>query len=174
MSAIGDRVLGLASSGLHSNGYTLAREAVFGRMGLQLNDPVPGVGRPVVDELLEPTRIYVEPVLGLLRDGGREGDGPHHRRRHHREPARACCRGAAAPGSTPSAWPVPPIFAAIQRAAAVDDAEMRRTFNMGLGFLLVVAAGDAAAATQRLEAAGERVFDGRRDRAGRAGRWSYV
>src|SRR6266436_3406954 len=58
----------------------------------------------------------------------------------------------------PSAWPVPPIFAAIQRAASVDDAEMRRTFNMGLGFLLVVAADDVAAATQRLETAGERVF----------------
>ena len=66
--AVGDRVLGLASSGLHSNGYTLAREAIFGRMGLKLNDPIPGVGRPVVDELLEPTRIYVRPVLGLLRE----------------------------------------------------------------------------------------------------------
>src|SRR5260370_771771 len=69
--AIGDRVLGLASSGLHSNGYTLAREAIFGRMGLKLNDPIPGGGRPVVDELLEPTRIYVGPVLGLLREGPR-------------------------------------------------------------------------------------------------------
>jgi phosphoribosylformylglycinamidine cyclo-ligase len=56
------------------------------------------------------------------------------------------------------AWPVPPVFAAIQRAAAVDDAEMRRTFNMGVGFALVVAPADAAAAAQRLEAAGERVF----------------
>jgi phosphoribosylformylglycinamidine cyclo-ligase len=54
---------------------------------------------------------------------------------------------------------VPAIFPAIQRAASVDDAEMRRTFNMGLGFLLVVAADDVAAATRRLETAGERVFD---------------
>ena len=154
---IGDRVLGLASSGLHSNGYTLAREAIFGRMGLKLNDPIPGVGRPVVDELLEPTRIYVKPVLELIRSvrvramahitGGGISENlprvlPDQRR------ARL----------TPSAWPVPPIFAAIQRAASVDDAEMRRTFNMGLGFLLVVAADDVAAATQRLETAGERVF----------------
>jgi phosphoribosylformylglycinamidine cyclo-ligase len=155
--AIGDRVLGLASSGLHSNGYTLAREAIFGRMGLKLNDPIPGVGRPVVDELLEPTRIYVRPVLGLLREvtvkamahvtgGGITENLPR------------VLPGGRRARLTPSAWPVPPIFAAIQRAASVDDAEMRRTFNMGLGFLLVVAADDVAAATRRLETAGERVF----------------
>ena len=155
--AVGDRVLGLASSGLHSNGYTLAREAIFGRMGLKLNDPIPGVGRPVVDELLEPTRIYVRPVLGLLREvsvkamahvtgGGITENLP-----------RVLPAGRRA-RFTLSAWPVPPIFVAIQRAASVDDAEMRRTFNMGLGFLLVVGADDVAAATQRLETAGERVF----------------
>ncbi len=155
--AIGDRVLGLASSGLHSNGYTLAREAIFGRMGLKLNDPIPGVGRPVVDELLEPTRIYVRPVLSLLREvtvkamahvtgGGITENLP-----------RVLPAGRRA-RLTLSTWPVSPVFAAIQRAASVDDAEMRRTFNMGLGFLLVVAADDVAAATQRLATAGERVF----------------
>jgi phosphoribosylformylglycinamidine cyclo-ligase len=156
--AVGDRVLGLASSGLHSNGYTLAREAIFGRMGLKLGDPVPGTGRSVVDELLAPTRIYVKPVLGLLREirvkamahvtGGGVTENlprvlpPGRRARIH-----------------PTAWPVPPVFTAIQRAAAVDDAEMRRTFNMGLGFLLVVSPGDVAAVTKRLGTAGERVFE---------------
>src|SRR5438876_42484 len=61
----GDRVLGLASSGLHSNGYTLARKIIFERMGLKTADVLPGVGRTVADELLEPTRIYVKPVLSL-------------------------------------------------------------------------------------------------------------
>jgi len=156
--AVGDRVLGLASSGLHSNGYTLAREAIFGRMGLKLGDPIPGVGRPVGDELLEPTRIYVRPVLALLREvtvkamahitgGGITENLP-----------RVLPAGRRA-RITRSAWPVPPVFGAIQRAAAVDDAEMRRTFNMGLGFLLVVAAADVSAATVRLETAGERVFE---------------
>jgi phosphoribosylformylglycinamidine cyclo-ligase len=156
--AVGDRIIGLASSGLHSNGYTLAREAIFGRMGLKLNDPIPGVGRPVVDELLEPTRIYVRPVLGLMREvavkamahvtgGGITENLP-----------RVLPAGRRA-RITVSAWPVPPIFPAIQRAASVDDAEMRRTFNMGLGFLLVVAADDVAAATRRLETAGERVYE---------------
>jgi len=156
--AVGDRVLGLASSGLHSNGYTLAREAIFGRMGLKLGDPIPGVGRPVADELLEPTRIYVRPVLALLREvtvkamahvtgGGITENLP-----------RVLPAGRRA-RITRSAWPVPPVFGAIQRAAAVDDAEMRRTFNMGLGFLLVVAADDVSATTHRLETSGERVFE---------------
>ena len=155
--AIGDRVLGLASSGLHSNGYTLAREAIFGRMGLKLNDPVPGVGRPVVDELLEPTRIYVRPVLGLLREVAVKAMA-HITGGGITENLPRVLPGGRRARLTPSAWPVPPIFAAIQHAASVDDAEMRRTFNMGLGFLLVVAADDVAAATQRLETAGERVF----------------
>ncbi len=156
--AVGDRVLGLASSGLHSNGYTLAREAIFGRMGLKLGDPIPGVGRRVVDELLEPTRIYVKPVLGLLREvrvkamahitgGGITENLP-----------RVLPEGRRA-RIDPSAWPVPPIFTAIQRAAAVDDAEMRRTFNMGVGFVLVVAPADVATTTERLQAAGERVTE---------------
>jgi phosphoribosylformylglycinamidine cyclo-ligase len=155
---VGDRVLGLASSGLHSNGYTLAREAIFGRMGLKLGDPIPGVGRRVVDELLEPTRIYVRPVLELLREvrvkamahvtgGGISENLP-----------RVLPAGRRA-RITVSAWPLPPIFPAIQRAASVDDTEMRRTFNMGLGFLLIVTPDDAAAATRRLETAGERVYD---------------
>ena len=154
---VGDRVLGLASSGLHSNGYTLAREAIFGRMGLSLGDPIPGVGRRVGEELLEPTRIYVKPVLELIRKvrvramahitgGGISENLPRVL------PAQRRAR------IDPRAWPRPPIFTAIQRAAAVDDAEMRRTFNMGIGYVVVVAPEEAAAATRHLEALGERVY----------------
>jgi phosphoribosylformylglycinamidine cyclo-ligase len=156
--AVGDRVLGLASSGLHSNGYTLAREAIFGRMGLKLGDPIPGTGRSVVEELLEPTRIYVKPVLGLLREvtvkamahitgGGITENLP-----------RVLPPGRRA-RIDPAAWTMPPIFRAIQRAAAVDDAEMRRTFNLGVGFVLIVAPADVAAVVERLQAAGERCFE---------------
>ncbi len=156
--AVGDRVLGLTSSGLHSNGYTLAREAMFGRMGLKLGDPIPGVGRSVADELLEPTRIYVKPVLGLLHEfrvkamahvtgGGISENLP-----------RVLPVGRRA-RIDPSTWPVPPVFSAIRRAAIVDDTEMWRTFNMGLGFLLVVAPDDVAGAMRRLQAAGERVYE---------------
>ncbi|MGH7349615.1 MAG: phosphoribosylformylglycinamidine cyclo-ligase [Candidatus Rokuibacteriota bacterium] len=155
---VGDRIFGLASSGLHSNGYTLAREAIFGRMGLKLGDPIPGVGRGVGDELLEPTRIYVKPVLGLIRQT--------------RVKAMAHITGGGITENLPRvlpaqrraridrrAWPEPPIFAAIQRAAAVDDVEMRRTFNMGIGFVLIVAPDDVVSARRQLEAAGERVYE---------------
>jgi len=154
----GDRVLGLASSGLHSNGYTLARQVIFDRLGLKPGDPVPGLGRSAADELLEPTRIYVKPVLSLVKSvpvlamahvtgGGVSLNLP-----------RVLPEGCQAV-IDPRAWPVPPIFGIIQEAGLVDDAEMRRTFNMGLGYLLVVRPGDAAGAAQTLSAAGERVFD---------------
>jgi phosphoribosylformylglycinamidine cyclo-ligase len=154
----GDRVLGLASSGLHSNGYTLARQVIFERLGLTPGDRVPALGRSVADELLEPTRIYVKPVLALLKTvpvlamahvtgGGVSLNLP-----------RVLPEGCQAE-IDPRAWPVPPIFRIIQEAGRVEDAEMRRTFNMGLGYLLVVRPGDAARAAQALSAAGERVFD---------------
>ncbi len=156
--AVGDRVLGLASSGLHSNGYTLAREAIFGRMGLKLGDPIPGVGRRVVDELLEPTRIYVKPVLGLLREV-RVRAMAHITGGGITENLPRVLPGGRRARIDPSAWPVPPIFTAIQRAAAVDEAEMRRTFNMGVGFVLVVAPADVATTTKRLQTAGEGVTE---------------
>ncbi len=154
----GDRVLGLASSGLHSNGYTLARKVVFERLGLKPGDAVPGVGRSAADELLEPTRIYVKPVLALLKSvpvagmahvtgGGVSENLP-----------RVLPEGCQAV-IDPRAWPVPPIFRIIQEAGRVEDAEMRRTFNMGLGYLLVVRPGVAARAVEALSAAGERVFE---------------
>jgi phosphoribosylformylglycinamidine cyclo-ligase len=154
----GDRVLGLASSGLHSNGYSLARKVIFGRLGLKPADAAPGLDRSVADELLEPTRIYVKPVLDLLRSvpvlamahvtgGGITGNLP-----------RVLPEGCQAV-LDPRAWPVPPIFRVIQEGGQVEEAEMRRTFNMGIGYLLVVRAGDASRAVQALMAAGERVFE---------------
>ena len=161
----GDRVLGLASSGLHSNGYTLARQVVFERLSLKPGDALPGLGRSAADELLEPTRIYVKPILALLKTvpvlamahvtgGGVSLNLP----RVLPEDCQAVI--------DPRAWPVPPIFRIIQETGLVDDAEMRRTFNMGLGYLLVVRPGDAARAAQLLTAAGERVFDVGEIRAG--------
>ena len=161
----GDRVLGLASSGLHSNGYTLARKVIFERLGLKPGDTMPGLPRSVADELLEPTRIYVTPVLELLRSvpvlamahvtgGGITGNLP-----------RVLPDGCQAV-IDPRTWPVPPIFRVIQEAGRVEEGEMRRTFNMGIGYLLVVRPGDAGRAAQALTASGERVFDIGEIRAG--------
>ena len=154
---VGDRILGLASSGLHSNGYALARRIVFDVLGLTLSDELPGTARPLVEELLEPTRIYARAILALLRAVHVHGMAhvtgggvPGNLVRILPESCRAVLRRAS--------WPVPPVFAALQRGGNIADEEMFRTFNMGLGFLIVLPARDAYSAGRRLETAGERVF----------------
>src|SRR5262249_340113 len=141
------------------------RKVIFERMGLRPGDLLPGVGRPVLDELLEPTRIYVKPVLSLLRGvpvlamahvtgGGITENLP-----------RALPEGCQAV-IDPRGWAVAAVFRVIQEAGGVEESEMRRAFNMGLGYLLVVRAADAARAMSLLGAAGERVFDVGEIRAG--------
>lgn len=152
----GDAILGLASSGLHSNGYSLARRVVFDVLKLPLDAELPGTGRSVADELLEPTRIYVTSVLALLEavpvramahvtGGGMTGNLP----RVLPEGCRARIHRAA--------WNVPPVFATLQRAGQVADEEMFRTFNMGIGYLVVVPPEQVEAAQGRLGGAGETV-----------------
>lgn len=152
----GDRLIGLASSGLHSNGYSLARKVIFGRMGLKVGDLLPGLKRAVGDELLTPTRIYVKPVLDLLKalpvramahvtGGGLTGNLPR--------VLPGGCKGVIERGS----WSVPPIFRLIQEAGRIADDEMFRTFNMGVGLVLVVAREHAEHACRLLASFGETV-----------------
>ena len=152
----GDVVLGLASSGLHSNGFSLARRVVFDVMRLGLEAELPGVGRSVADELLEPTRIYVRAVRRMLAEvdvhamahvtgGGLAGNLTRVL------PER--CRAVLHRG----AWRVPPVFEALRRGGHVADEEMLRTFNMGIGYVVVVAASAAELASAVLNAAGESV-----------------
>ena len=153
----GDIVLGLASSGLHSNGYSPARRIVFDVMKLALDAELPGTGRAVVDELLEPTRIYAASVQALL-----QASDVH---------AMAHVTGGGLTGNLPRVLPegtrarierrafkVPPVFVTLARAGRVDEAEMFRTFNMGIGYVVVVPAGAADGARAALETAGERVY----------------
>jgi len=153
----GDVLLGLASSGLHTNGYTLARRIVFDTMGLAVDDELPGTGRSVADELLAVHRSYL-PVLGPLLGEGRIRGLAH-------------ITGGGIPGNLPrvlptglgavvdrGAWEVPPVFRTLQAGGKVDRSEMDRVFNMGVGMVAVVRPEDVDAVDAHVREAGESVW----------------
>ncbi len=149
----GDALIGIASSGPHSNGYSLVRR-IYDRAGRPADTDVGGV--KLIDALMEPTRLYVKPVLELLR-------GPH-------GPAIHAMAHVTGGGLTEniirvipdglgldidaSAWTLPPVFDWLQREGAVENAEMWRTFNCGIGFVLVVAPERVAGIATALDALG--------------------
>ena len=155
----GDVVLGLASSGVHSNGYSLVRKALVegheGELALQRVD----LGGATLGEvLLEPTRIYVRPVLSAVR-AARVKAMAHITGGGITENLDRVLPEGCDAEIVRGSWRVPRIFDVIAQAAALDDEEMYRTFNMGVGFMLVCAPGDAPAVAAALQSAGERVFE---------------
>ena len=152
----GDAVVGLPSPGLRSNGYTLARHVLLERTGLALDAPAwEGAGHSVADELLRPSVIYAQAVLGVR---AALGDALH---------ACAHITGGGIVGNLPRAlpetlgarldrttWEEPRVFAEIQRLGAVEEAEMDRVFNRGIGMTLIVEPGRADEALAVLERAG--------------------
>lgn len=154
--AAGDALIGLASSGPHSNGYSLVRKvvAVSGADLFEKFDDEHTLG----EALLEPTRIYVKPVLGVLgritvkglahiTGGGLTGNIPRIL------PAHACARLDS------GRWRRPSIFAWLQRHGAIEEAEMERTFNCGIGMVIVVPCGEARAAVDAFAAHGVEAFE---------------
>jgi phosphoribosylformylglycinamidine cyclo-ligase len=138
----GDTVIGVGSSGLHSNGYSLVRKIVFDRAGLQPETVVKELGRSVADILLEPTRIYVRAVKTVYR----------HYRVKRIVHGMAHITGGGLIDNPPrvlpedcsirlrrGSWPIPPVFPWLQRLGNVDQSEMDHVFNMGIGLVLIVA-----------------------------------
>ena len=158
----GDVILGLASSGLHSNGYALARNICFKVNTFQPTDNIPQLdGRILGDVLLEPTKIYVRPIIKLLSQY--KVKKVIHGMAH--------ITGAGLPGNVPrvlprncdavlkkSAWPLPAIFKFLQEKGPVEEEEMFRVFNMGIGFILVIAEDFANSIAEKLARYGEKVY----------------
>jgi phosphoribosylformylglycinamidine cyclo-ligase len=145
-----DVIIGLHSSGLHSNGYSLVRKVLFEQAKMSINDHVDDLGKSLAEELLIPTRIYVKSILNVLRGFEIKGivhitGGGFIDNIPRVLPARSSAVIEA------GSWAVPPIFRFIQDIGKIEDSEMYRTFNMGIGMVLIVSAKDADDVMLRLK-----------------------
>ena len=154
---VGHRLIGIASSGLHSNGYSLVRKICFDRLKLKIDDYVPDLGQTIGEALLTPTKIYVDPLLSIMKDLPLHGlahiTGGGIEDNILRIVPQACHISIQG-----EIWDVPPIFSFLQQAGNVSDAEMRRTFNNGIGMIAVVPAEATDDVLQRLDAMNEKAY----------------
>jgi phosphoribosylformylglycinamidine cyclo-ligase len=155
----GDRLIGLASSGLHSNGFSLVRKVLFEKSGYGVQDLLSELGHvPLGEVLLTPTKIYTKTIMALLKEFDVRG--------------MAHITGGGITENTPrmlpkgiqalikkGTWDVPPIFTLIRKKAGIDDNEMYRDFNMGLGMILVVPKKQAEAIIKKAAKLGEKAYD---------------
>lgn len=155
--SMGNQLIGLGSSGLHSNGYSLVREIFFKELNMSVNDYVEDFGRTLGEELLEPTRIYVRTVSTLRRDfniygishitgGGLIDNLPRILPKQ--------CKALI----DSSSWTPQAIFQYIKKAGKIPEQDMMRTFNNGLGMVLVVSEEDCSEVLLRLKAMGENAY----------------
>lgn len=153
----GDVLIGLPSSGLHSNGYSLARKVLLEVAGFKADSYIDKLGRTVGEEMLEPTRIYVKTVLPLLDRFNIKGMAHITGGGLTENVARVLPDGTGA-AIKPGTWKVPPVFDLIREQGGVEEQEMLRTFNMGIGLVAVVEAGQAEAVMAELSSRGESCF----------------
>jgi phosphoribosylformylglycinamidine cyclo-ligase len=150
----GDVLIGLASSGLHSNGYSLARKIIIENLNLPLDQPAKGMSIPLGEALMAPTKIYVKSILNLIRDytikgmahitgGGLLENIPRVLPKH--------CKAVLTRGS----WDIPPLFDLLRDGGNIDELEMYRTFNNGIGMVLIVKKDDVDDIVSRLHGLGE-------------------
>lgn len=154
----GDVILGLPSSGVHSNGFSLVRKIVFELQGLGIDDVVPEFGKTVGEELLTPTLLYPKAVLPLIQKEQVKGMAHITGGGFYENIPRVLPKGVCARVDV-NAWPRLPVFSKLQEWGNVAWPEMYRTFNMGIGMILIVSADDAAAVKADLEARGEAVYE---------------
>jgi phosphoribosylformylglycinamidine cyclo-ligase len=156
--AEGDVIIGLASSGVHSNGFSLVRKVLLEEAEMNLNEQVEELGGKTLGEtLLTPTRIYVKPCLKLMEDVKVKGFVHITGGGFYDNIPRILPEGTAAV-IDPGSWPVLPIFNLIAAKGNIPQKDLYRTFNMGIGMIAIVAEKDAEAAMASLQAAGEQAY----------------
>jgi phosphoribosylformylglycinamidine cyclo-ligase len=154
---VGDKLIGIASSGLHSNGYSLVRKLVLDQHKMGLEKRVEEIGGILGEELLRPTRIYVKTILNLTRDftiggiahitgGGITGNLPRIIPKG--------CKAIVRRGS----WDIPPIFTLVKEKGNISEKEMLRTFNNGIGMILIIRPKEVEDVLGRLHSLGEKAF----------------
>lgn len=151
---VGDALIGLPSSGLHTNGYSLARRIAFDTLMLGIHDHIPELGCGIGEALLRPHRSYLNPVLPLVRDGLVNGMAHITGGGLTDNLPRVLPEGTAARIDR-SSWDVPALFSWLVTRGDVPEADAWRTFNMGIGLVLVVPAQQVNPALERLAEAGE-------------------
>ena len=165
--ASGDVVLGLASSGVHSNGFSLVRKLLLEQSGYTLDQELPALGARLGDVLLEPTKIYVKPLLALLKEVEVKGMA-HITGGGFIENIPRMLPDGVNVDIEYGSWPILPVFKLMQEQGSISNKDMFTTFNMGIGMVIVVAQQNADKALQLLRSAGEepyvigRVTDGDR------------
>jgi phosphoribosylformylglycinamidine cyclo-ligase len=154
---VGDKLIGIASSGLHSNGYSLVRKLLLDQYKMDLGKRVEEIGEVLGEELIRPTRIYVKTILNLTRDfniggiahitgGGITGNLPR--------VVPKGCKAIVQKG----AWEIPPIFSFLKEKGRISEEEMLRTFNNGIGMILIVKSKEVEDILSRLHTFGEKAF----------------
>jgi phosphoribosylformylglycinamidine cyclo-ligase len=134
---VGNKIIGLASNGLHANGFSLVRKICFNDLGLNVNSQIDELGMTLGEELLKPTRIYVQPILNVLKNYKINGMVHNTGGGFYDNIPRVLPNGCRALIEKDS-FPVPAVFTFLARNGRVSDAEMYRTFNMGIGFMVIV------------------------------------
>lgn len=154
----GDVLLGLPSSGVHSNGFSLVRKIVFDHKNMSIDTEVPELGKTIGEELLTPTRLYPKAVLPLIQENYIKGMVHITGGGFYENIPRVLPKGVTVEVDV-TTWPRLPIFTKLQEWGNVAWPEMYRTFNMGIGMVLVVDANDVAAVKENLTSRGEAVYE---------------
>jgi phosphoribosylformylglycinamidine cyclo-ligase len=150
----GDTILGLASSGLHSNGYSLARRVFFEKAKLDVSATLPELERPLGEALLTPTRIYAKQILALIKEFRIKGIAHITGGGITENLPRILPQGVRAKINR-KAWTIPPIFQALSKLGQVEREEMYRVFNMGIGLILIVPSQSATAVLKKAAELGD-------------------